>query len=299
MKIGLLDFGIRTENVNSIQIIEDLLEYAIKAEEFGYNRIWLSEHHNFNPVSPWLSPEVIIPIIAGITSKIKVGSGGILLRHHSPYRIAYSFKLLNNLFSDRIDLGIAKGFTSKNLSYGSNEFNDIKISDFEEKLRNLVSLLKDEDYHFKKEVVIPPYKGNIPDMWYLTGSYNNLDQVLDLGLNLSRSFFHPGSDINYNKDILESFKDSFYNQHKKYPKISIAFSGCCSKNEKSARATFEGYSYGIIPDNIVGSPSLFEDKLNEFEYQYGINEFIFMNVALKSKDRIKSIELLSRKLKLS
>lgn len=304
MRIGLLDFGVRSENINSMSIIEDVIEYAIKADELGYNRFWLSEHHNFDPLSAWFNPEVLLPIIAGVTNKIRVGSGGILLGNHSPYRVAYTFKLLNNLFSNRIDLGIAKGYTLRNINSPNNslnsEVNQYNIHEFfEQNISSLLNYLNNEDELFDKEIIIPPYKGEIPEIWSLTSSYKNLEKIAEQGLNISRSIFHNGADINYHKDQLESFKEKFISIHNRAPKISIAFSGCCNKDEKKARTLFESYPYAFVPDNIVGSPSYFEDKLSELEYKYGISEFIFMNVALDPKYRNEGIELIASQIKFS
>lgn len=297
MKIGLLDFGIRENNLNSIEIIEDVIEYATLADKLGFNRFWISEHHNFNPTAGWLNPEVLLPIIAGLTENIRVGSGGILLRHHSPYRIAYTFKLMNNLFSDRIDLGIAKGYSShKNLTFDDSFFN-FNESLFDENLKALMEIYNKEDELFEKEIIIPPYKGSLPETWYLTGSYNHLQMIKTLGLSFTRSIFHNGSDVSFKKDELIKFKDEFFDEHGRSPKISLAFSGCCHINEKRAKKAYENKIFGFIPDNIVGSPSIFEEKLMEYEEDYGIDEFIFMNTALTSSDRKEGLELIMSKIK--
>lgn len=306
MKLGLLDFGVRTSNINSLAIIEDLVDYAVLADKLGYCRFWLAEHHNFDPLAAWLNPEVLIPIIAGVTDQIRVGAGGIILANHSPYRVAYTFKLLNNLFNNRIDLGIAKGYSNRNINSNENaselhiteskEHIELKLKD---NIASLLNYLNNEDELLKQEIIIPPFKGNIPEVWSLTGSYRNFEILAKQGLNISRSLFHFGSDISYNKNQLAEYRELFFSYHGLMPKVSLAFSGACSKDGVKAKKTYENYSYAFTPDNIVGCPSLFQDRLSEYELNYGVDEFTFMNVALDPKDRIEGITLIADKIKLN
>lgn len=306
MKLGLLDFGIRSPSINSIAIIEDLVDYAISADQLGYTRFWLAEHHNFDPLAAWLNPEVLIPIIAGVTDRIRVGAGGIILANHSPYRIAYTFKLLNNLFNDRIDLGIAKGYSSRNINSSesslklhitsSKELVEAKLKD---NLKSLLYYLKKEDELSREEIVIPPFHGSIPEVWSLSGSYRNFDILAKEGINISRSLFHFGSDLSFNKDQLSEYRELFYSLNGYIPKVTLAFSGACSKDGTMAKKSYENHSYAFTPDNIVGCPSLFQDRLSQYEYDYGIDEFIFMNVALDPDARKDSIALISDKLELN
>jgi luciferase family oxidoreductase group 1 len=304
MQIGLLDFGVRSSNINSLAIIEDVVNYAVMADQLGYSRFWLAEHHNFDPLGAWVNPEVLIPILAGSTDRIRIGAGGIILANHSPYRIAYTFKLLNNLYNNRIDLGIAKGYTTRNINNANDDHHQKETKEtVEEKLKNntaaLLEYLCDEDNIFKKEIIIPPYKGAIPELWSLTGSYRNFDQLARQGLYLSRSLFHHGSDISFQKDQLAEYKELFYTIHHKMPKVSIAFSGACSKDGTKAKKSHEHYSYGFITDNIVGCPSLFQDQLLQYQEDYNIDEFIFMNVSLHPDEREESISLIAETMQLN
>jgi luciferase family oxidoreductase group 1 len=80
---------------------------AQRAEEWGYHRFWLAEHHNTAQLaSP--SPEVLIAWIIAQTRHIRVGSGGVMLQHYSPYKVAENFNLLASLAPGRIDLGVGK-----------------------------------------------------------------------------------------------------------------------------------------------------------------------------------------------
>lgn len=89
------------------QVFKNSLSLAQKAEEFGYHRFWLAEHHNMVSIAS-AATSVLIGHIAGGTEKIRVGSGGIMLPNHSSLLIAEQFATLASLYPDRIDLGLGR-----------------------------------------------------------------------------------------------------------------------------------------------------------------------------------------------
>ena len=93
--------------------IHETLELAELCDRLGYHRYWLAEHHS-TPGLAGSSPEVLIGQVAARTSRIRVGSGGVMLQHYSALKVAESFRVLETLFPGRIDLGIgrAPGATS-------------------------------------------------------------------------------------------------------------------------------------------------------------------------------------------
>ncbi|MEL6654219.1 MAG: LLM class flavin-dependent oxidoreductase [Bacteroidota bacterium] len=105
MKIGLLTFEIGMERNDAMQ----LFEYAQIADELGFSRFWLGEHYD-DPLNYWSNPEPLLPLLLGHTERINVGTAGILIRLHSPFRVATNFRLLNSMFMGRVDLGLAGGY---------------------------------------------------------------------------------------------------------------------------------------------------------------------------------------------
>lgn len=87
--------------------LRDTLKMAQKAEEFGYSRFWLAEHHNMVSIAS-SATAVMIGQVAAATKSIRVGSGGIMLPNHSPLIVAEQFGTLGQLFPDRIDLGLGR-----------------------------------------------------------------------------------------------------------------------------------------------------------------------------------------------
>ncbi len=84
------------------------IELAQKAEEWGYHRFWVAEHHGSNRVMG-SSPEILVSHLLAHTSRIRVGSGGVMLQHYSPYKVAENFNVLASLAPGRVDLGIGRG----------------------------------------------------------------------------------------------------------------------------------------------------------------------------------------------
>ncbi|MGE3539481.1 MAG: LLM class flavin-dependent oxidoreductase [Candidatus Tectimicrobiota bacterium] len=90
------------------EALQHTIELATRAEAWGYHRFWVSEHHGSNRVMG-SSPEVLISHLLAKTSRIRVGSGGVMLQHYSPYKVAENFNVLASLAPGRVDLGIGRG----------------------------------------------------------------------------------------------------------------------------------------------------------------------------------------------
>jgi luciferase family oxidoreductase group 1 len=107
MPLSVLDLSPVPTGTRPSQALHESLELARTAEEAGYHRYWLAEHHNIASVVS-SSPEVMIAAVAAATSTIRVGSGGIMLPNHSPLKVAETFRVLAALHPGRIDLGIGR-----------------------------------------------------------------------------------------------------------------------------------------------------------------------------------------------
>ena len=106
-KLSLLDLVFVNEGQDLSQAYEDSVTTAQAAENFGYNRIWVAEHHNM-PAIASAATSVVIGHLAGHTKKIRIGAGGIMLPNHSPLTIAEQFGTLESLYPGRIDLGLGR-----------------------------------------------------------------------------------------------------------------------------------------------------------------------------------------------
>ncbi len=107
-KLSILDQSPIHESESPTDALYRTIELAQKAEEWGYHRFWVAEHHGSNRVMG-SSPEVLVSHLLAHTSRIRVGSGGVMLQHYSPYKVAENFNVLASLAPGRVDLGIGRG----------------------------------------------------------------------------------------------------------------------------------------------------------------------------------------------
>ena len=107
MRLSVLDQSPIPEGSTGADALANTLDLAQLCERLGYHRYWLAEHHG-GPMLAGPSPEALIPAVAGATSTMRIGSGGVMLPHYSPFKVAETFSLLSGLFPDRIDLGIGR-----------------------------------------------------------------------------------------------------------------------------------------------------------------------------------------------
>ncbi len=106
-RISILDKSPVAENETAADALSRTLSLAQQAETLGYHRFWIAEHHN-TPQLASPSPELLIAWILGQTRRIRVGSGGVMLQHYSPYKVAENFNLLAAIAPGRVDLGVGK-----------------------------------------------------------------------------------------------------------------------------------------------------------------------------------------------
>src|SRR5437764_13185942 len=102
--LSILDLSVVTTGTRPAAALRNGIDLARHADQLGYVRYWLAEHHNLSSVaSP--APDIMIGQIAAVTNRIRVGSGGVMLPNHVPLMVAERFKMLEALFPGRIDLG--------------------------------------------------------------------------------------------------------------------------------------------------------------------------------------------------
>ncbi len=106
-RLSVLDQSPIAEGSSGSQALQNSIDLAKAADALGYFRYWVAEHHA-TPALACASPEVLIGPIAAVTSRLRVGSGGIMLPHYSPYKVAENFSMLSAMYPGRIDLGIGR-----------------------------------------------------------------------------------------------------------------------------------------------------------------------------------------------
>ena len=108
LKLSILDQSPVHGSETPTEALGRTIELAQRAEEWGYHRFWVAEHHGSSRVMG-SSPEILVSHLLAHTSSIRVGSGGVMLQHYSPYKVAENFNMLSSLAPGRVDLGIGRG----------------------------------------------------------------------------------------------------------------------------------------------------------------------------------------------
>jgi luciferase family oxidoreductase group 1 len=108
LRLSVLDQSPLYAGETAADALQHTIELATRAEEWGYHRFWVTEHHGSNRVMG-SSPEVLVSHLLAKTSRIRLGSGGVMLQHYSPYKVAENFNVLASLAPGRVDLGIGGG----------------------------------------------------------------------------------------------------------------------------------------------------------------------------------------------
>ncbi|GAA4464723.1 LLM class flavin-dependent oxidoreductase [Nibrella saemangeumensis] len=292
MKIGLLEFGSGCES--PLDIVENVLNYAERADELGFTRFWLAE--NYVNYAAYGSPEVLVPIIAGLTSQIRVGVAGVLMAYHNPYRVASAFKVLSSLFPDRIDLGVAKGSVPADFSALLQP--DIDLSGqaawAEAFKRNSTALHNYLNGGTNADKVIP-VNGSVPTLWSLTVSLQNVSALARLNTSLCRSVFHNRIDDHKREaEKLAQYRIEFYEHHQREPEITISVAGVCAETTQEAQRIRAGLREpSRIEHELIGSPTYIFDELSALKEIYDVDEFIFMNMAEEPAHKLESLELIA------
>ena len=178
---------------------------------------------------------------------------------------------------------------------------------FDEKVEEVYNLINKETYNYtEKEIVIPPFSGSNPEVWYLSNSYSKFNDAIKYKLNYCRSIFHGSNliGINYNKEELLEYKSNFFNTNSYYPKISLAIAISIDDTIEKALKKYQealkrdgvltSEAWGIIPVTI---DSLWQ-TLYEYQDLYGIDEFILYDTETDNLKKIKNIKNISHKFQL-
>lgn len=232
IKLSVLDQSQVRRNGTARQALQESGELIQLAEQLGYTRYWVSEHHNFKMVAG-TAPEVLIPYLASKTKTIKVGSGGIMLPNHSALKVAENFGLLEALFPERIDLGIGRAPGGDRLSsHLLNPSNTFSEKEFFQQLINVQAFLRGEETPdtVHEKVKSYPNPEEIPDLWLLTSSGGSAQFAAHFGMGLSfAQFINPEGGPDTAEFYRHNFKPS---PELKEPKVNVGILPSVQKMSK-------------------------------------------------------------------
>jgi len=183
--LSVLDLSVVTTGTKPAAALRNSIDLARHADQLGYVRYWLAEHHNLASVaSP--APDLMIGQIASVTKNIRVGSGGVMLPNHAPLVVAERFKMLEALFPGRIDLGLgrAPGTDGATAHALRSRLDRREGDDFLERLHEL-TLWETRDFppgHPYNQVVAMPDDTPLPPIWLLGSSDYSSELAAQVGM---------------------------------------------------------------------------------------------------------------------
>ncbi len=186
----MLDLAIVTATATSAEALADTTTLAKRADELGYRRFWVAEHHNMNAVAS-TSPAVLMAHLAGATKHISVGSGGVMLPNHAPLVIAEQFALLEALHPGRVDLGVGRAPGSDPQTAAAlRRTANLDVDDFPRDLLDVMGLLGDirTEHGLWERFAATPKASSSPNV-ILLGSSNYSAQLAGM-LGLPFAFAH-------------------------------------------------------------------------------------------------------------
>jgi luciferase family oxidoreductase group 1 len=304
------------------------VELAQRAEEWGYHRFWVAEHHGSNRIMG-SSPEVLVSHLLAKTTRIRVGSGGVMLQHYSPYKVAENFNVLASLAPGRVDLGIGRGpgglpDTTRALQQDRSP----EAMPLEEKLLELHRFLHnqlDEDHplHGLQTSPVPPQPA---DLFLLGTTASSGELAGSLGMPYVFALF-LNSDEAVMWEAVQSYRRQFDASGGTQPQPMLALPvivadtdaearelaselkvvrvrlasgrtftvGSVEAAEEFARQAQEDYAVDVRPSSVIhGSPETARRKLCVVRDQYRVNEVIAVTAIREFPRRMHSYELLAR-----
>jgi luciferase family oxidoreductase group 1 len=291
--------------------LRNTLDLARLADRLGYRRYWLAEHHG-TPGLACNSPEVMIGPVAASTSRIRVGSGGIMLPHYSPLKVFESFSMLSSLFPGRIDLGLgrAPGTSSRVAHSLQRDRRHPPPDDFHEQLAELLGYIKNGE----------------PQPSLLGSSPQSAVWAAELGLPyVFADFINPAGEP-YAAFYREHFVPSTRQGAPREPDVAVcAWAVCAETREEAIRLSasarmmmlllfrgqlipvppveqaleflaHEGAPMETLPVHrrvIAGVPSAVRAALEALAQDYGAGEVFVVNILYDHAARLRSYELLA------
>jgi luciferase family oxidoreductase group 1 len=185
LPLSVLDLSFTTTATPGAVALRNSVDLAQLAERLGYRRYWVAEHHNLPSVASG-APEIMIGAIAAATSRIRVGSGGVMLPNHAPLMVAERFKVLEALFPGRIDLGIGRApGTDPRTSLALRRRLEVRADDdFLERFQELLAWQAGgfPDGHPFRAIRVMPEDVPVPPLWLLGSSDYSAALAGQLGL---------------------------------------------------------------------------------------------------------------------
>jgi luciferase family oxidoreductase group 1 len=328
LRLSVLDQSPVSQGSTGAQALRNTLDLAKLTDELGFHRYWVAEHHG-GPMLAGPSPEALIGPIAAATQRIRVGSGGVMLPHYSPFKVAESFSLLAGLFPGRIDLGLGRAAgTDPMTTYAlQRDRRQAAPDDFPQQLSELLGYLHDTlppDHPFARLSKSLPGRPESLEPWLLGSSQQSALWAAELGLPYAFADFINAKGAEAAAVYRERFAEHEHDDRS--PRTAVAVWVICADTDEqarelaaSARMTFTLLRRGRLiavppPDEalrflaheqrsgaepgpsrraVVGAPATVKGELEEVVERYGAEEAIVVSITYDHQARRRSYELLA------
>ena len=327
IKLSILDQSFSRAADQAPQALQETLQMAQWAEQLGFERFWVSEHHAF-PTIAGSAPEVLLAALGAVTSTIRLGSGGIMLPHYSAYKIAEVFSVLANLYPGRIDLGVGRA-PGADMSTAVALATDgrPKFERFPQLVSDLTGYLRDE---ISKPVVSPKPPSELP-IWMLGSSADSAQLAAEKGLPYNLGLFiNPQAQAELIKLYKQYFNTSAGEAGRPYGVITMSV--FCAETQEYARqqqhafdvnfyryitgqragpnggglltpeqamdfpmnAELEGFIASRSQNRAVGTPEQVREAITQTAKRYRADEVMVVTNMYYFEDRKRSFELLKK-----
>ena len=328
LRLSVLDQSPVAAGSTPAEALQNSIALARRVDELGYTRFWMSEHHAMDTLAR-TAPEIMLARIGAETKRIRIGSGGIMLPHYTPLKVAEVFRTLHALYPGRVDLGIGRapgGGPMEALALRRSRKTPME-DDFPEQVSELLAFLEGgfpEGHPFAKIRVSPEMPGG-PDVWMLGSSMWSSAAAVEFGL--PYSFAHFFSPVR-TRDAIEAYMRNFRSGvRRERPEATVAVGVICAETQEEAEylsasvkllqrrirlgdrrpvaspedALRELRLLGDVPMEegewpryFVGTPALVRERLEQMARELGIGELIVNTIVWDHAKRLRSYELLAR-----
>ena len=320
--LSVLDLAPVAEGSDVSQSLKNTLDLARHAERLGYNRYWLAEHHNMPGIAS-AATSVVIAHVAGGTSTIRVGAGGVMLPNHAPLIIAEQFGTLAALHPGRIDLGLGRAPGTDMLTARALRRNlEAGVDSFPQDVVELMEYFRAAEPGQKLRAV--PGEGQDVEMWVLGSSTYGAQLAAMLGLPYAFASHFAPAELEHALDIYRSrFQPS---QYLDKPYAMLGINVFAAPSDEEARLLFSslqqafvnlrsgrpgqlpppvaGYEEGLDPmarsmlsqalsAAVVGSPETVKQGIDAFVQRTGADELMVTAQIFDPRARVRSFEILA------
>lgn len=205
--LNVLDYSPIDEGQAASMALEQTTELAQLAETLGFKRFWVAEHHKVESVAG-STPEMLMMHLATSTETIRIGSGGVMLPHYSAYKVAENFRMLEALHPDRIDLGIGRSRSYRNVNEALNESKTKRLP-YEQQITDLQKYFSDDttSEHRFQSLVAMPIVDTAPEMWLLGTGLGSAKLAAEKGMSYAYAHFAKPSGQSF--DVAKAYRAEF------------------------------------------------------------------------------------------